>query len=94
MLVGDAVAFDAVDAAGTDIEQQVDEGVGEQIDFVDVEHATVGAGEQTGAKAHAAILQHAFKIEAADQLFFAAAERQIDEATLAFVGALIGQQLG
>ena len=46
--VRDAVALDEVLAGGGDVEQHVDEVVGEQVDLVDVEHAAVGRGEQAG----------------------------------------------
>ena len=42
--VRQAIALDVVDAAGGDVEQQVDQMVGQQVDLVDVEHAAVGIG--------------------------------------------------
>lgn len=91
VLVRDAVALDAVDAAGADVEQQVDQAVGEQIDFVDVEQTVVGLGKQAGAEAHLAVLQRGFEVERADELFLAGAQRQVDEAAAAVV---LRQQLG
>ena len=46
MTIGDALALDAVFAAGGRIQDQVDDVVIEQVDLVDVEQATVGGGEQ------------------------------------------------
>ena len=46
--VRDAVALDDVLAGDGDVEQHVDEVVGEQVDLVDVEDAAVGGGEQAG----------------------------------------------
>lgn len=48
MAVGNAVTLDQVGAAGGDIQQQIDQVIGQQIDFVDVEHAAVGLGQHTG----------------------------------------------
>ena len=47
----DPFALDPVDAGGGDVEQHVDEVVGEQVDLVDVEHAAVGRGQQAGLEA-------------------------------------------
>ena len=43
-----AFAFNHVHSACGHIEQQIDEVVLEQIDFIDVEKSTVGGGEQSG----------------------------------------------
>ena len=47
----DAVALDHVDARHGDVEQHVDEVVGEQVDLVDVQHPAVGGGQQAGLEA-------------------------------------------
>src|SRR5690606_22364733 len=44
--VGDAVAFDAIDPAGADIEQQIHQRVSQQVDLVDIQHAAVGPSQQ------------------------------------------------
>ena len=48
MAHAEALALDDVDAGGRDVEQKIDEMVLEQIDFVDVEKAAIGLGEQAG----------------------------------------------
>ncbi|MCY1493360.1 hypothetical protein D9M68_271960 [compost metagenome] len=87
MLVGDAVALDAVHAAGADVEQQVDQTVGEQVDLVDVQHAAVGARQQAGLEGDGAALQRGLQVQRAEQLLLAGAQRQVDEAA-------VRQQLG
>ncbi|MOA19497.1 hypothetical protein D3C78_1398840 [compost metagenome] len=44
MPMGNAVTLDQVGAAGRHVEQQVHQMVGQQIHFVDVQHAAVGLG--------------------------------------------------
>lgn len=44
MPMGDAVTLDMVDPAGSGIEQQIDQMVGQQVDLIDIEHAAVGTG--------------------------------------------------
>ena len=53
----DTVALDMVFAAGGDIEQQIDQMIGQQVDFIDVEQTAMGAGEQARREAYFTILQ-------------------------------------
>jgi hypothetical protein len=48
---GDALPLDDVHAQGGRVEQQVDDVVVEQVDFVDVQQATVGGGQDAGSSA-------------------------------------------
>ncbi len=81
--VGDAVALDEVLAGDGDVEQDVDEVVGEQVDLVDVEHAAVGGGEQAGPERQLAAGQRSGDVERAEQAVLGRAERQLGEAARA-----------
>src|SRR5699024_5343823 len=72
--VGDAVALDAVEAAGGDVEEDVDEVLGEQVDLVDVEAALVRRGEQTLAHLDAPAGESGAEVEGADDPFLGGAE--------------------
>ncbi len=85
-----AFAFDKVLARHGDIEQQIDEMVFEQVDFVDVEETAIGLGEQTGFEALFAGGQRAFEIERADDAIFGGAKRQIDKGHRDFGDLLAG----
>ncbi|MOA26994.1 hypothetical protein D3C78_1478300 [compost metagenome] len=63
MLVRDAVALDAVDAAGTHVQQQIDQAVGQQVHFVDIQNALVGLGQQPRAELHGAVLERGFQVQ-------------------------------
>ncbi|MPN50916.1 hypothetical protein SDC9_198556 [bioreactor metagenome] len=52
MAVRDAVALYAIDAGGCHIKQHIDDGIGQQIDFIDIEHAIVRLGDQTRSEVH------------------------------------------
>ena len=81
--VGDAVALDEVLAGDGDVEQDVDEVVGEEVDLVDVQHAAVGRGEQAGPERQLAAGQRGRDVERAEQPVLGRAERQLDEAARA-----------
>ncbi len=48
MPMGNTVALNQIGAAGGHVEQQVDEVIGQQIHFIDVEHAAVSLGQYAG----------------------------------------------
>ncbi|POM21252.1 hypothetical protein CSX04_02687 [Burkholderia cepacia] len=50
-----AIAFDDVHAARGDVEQRIDEPVGEQVHLVDIQHAEMRPREQAGPEAHAVV---------------------------------------
>jgi hypothetical protein len=53
--------------------------IGQQVDFINVEHAAVSLGQYTGGKLCAPLAQGGVQVEGADQPFFGGAERQGDE---------------
>jgi hypothetical protein len=77
MLVRDAIALDAVGAAGADIEQQVHQAIGQQVDLVHIQNALVRLGQQAGAELHGRRLQGGLQIQRALQLFFSGSQRQV-----------------
>ena len=81
---GKPFALDDVGARHGDIEQQIDEVIFKQVDFIDVEKTAIGLGEQAGFEALLAGGQRAFEIEAANDAIFRGAQRQIDEGNGAF----------
>ncbi len=80
-----------VDAAGRDVQQQIDQMVGKQVDLIDIQHATVGLGQHAWREARAAFAQRGVEIQRADQTLFGSAQRQGDELT---AGQHIGQPAG
>ena len=87
MPVRDAVALHHVHAAGGRVEQRVDQCVGQQVDFVHVQHAAMRARQQAGRERERVAGQRLAQVERADQAFQARAQRQRDEGRA-------GQQLG
>ncbi len=79
MADGEAFALDHVLAGRSHIEQQVHEMVVEQVHFVDIEKAAIGAGEQARLEALLALGEGAFEIQRADHTVFGRAERQVDD---------------
>ena len=77
--VRDAVALHHIDAAGGYIQQGIDQGIGQQIDFVHIQDAAMRARHQAGQEAHLPVAQHVFHIQGAYQLFDAGRQRQADE---------------
>ncbi len=77
--MGHRVALDAVDPGGGDVEEDVDEVVGEEVDLVDVEHALVGRGQEPGLEPHLAAGECRGEVERADDALLGGAERQVDE---------------
>ncbi|EDT37307.1 hypothetical protein BamMEX5DRAFT_6914 [Burkholderia ambifaria MEX-5] len=74
-----AIALDHVHAARGDVEQRIDEAVGEQVHFVDIQHAAMRAGEQAGPEPHAVGGERMGEIERAGDLLVARRQRQRDE---------------
>jgi hypothetical protein len=66
-------------AHGRRIEQQVDEMIMEQVDFVDVEDAAVGGGEQTGLVGHVPGAERLLQIEGTDHPILARTDRQLHQ---------------
>ena len=73
-----ALALDNVLARGRHIEQEVDDVIFEQIDFVDVQKTAVRARQQPRLEGLLAMRQRFFDIERTDDAVFRYAERQID----------------
>ena len=77
--VADALPLDPVDAGHGHVEQDVDQVVGQQVDLVDVEHAAVGRGQQTGREADLAAGQGRGQVDGADQAVLGRPDGQLDE---------------
>ena len=78
MRMGDAVALDMHPPHRGGVEQHVDQMIVQQVDLVDVEHATVGAGQQSGGKRVFAVAQHPLQIQRADHPILGRAQRHFD----------------
>ncbi len=76
MGMADAVTFNPVHTAGTDIEQQVDEVIGQQVDFIDVENALICFGEQSRVELDLLAIEDFLQIQRTQQHFFRGTERQ------------------
>ena len=72
----DAFALDDVYAHRGGIQQQVDDVVIEQIDFIDIEDAAVGVGEDAGVEMTLALLDGLFDIQRADDAVFGGGDGQ------------------
>ena len=79
VLLRDAVALNRVHATGGGVEQGVNQRVGQQVDFIDIQHALVRPRQQARLQAHPAIAQHVFDVQAADQLLQTGGQRQVDK---------------
>ena len=75
----ETLPLDDVLAGCRHIEQQIDQMILEQIDFVDIEKAAIGARQQPGLERLDALRQRAFQIERADDAVLGRAERQVDD---------------
>ena len=73
------VPLDVRPAHGGGVEQGVDEVVGQEVDLVDVEHAAVGLGEQTGLVGAHTLGQRPLQVERADEPVLGRPDRQLDE---------------
>ena len=79
MAVRDAVALDAIDAGGGYIQQHIDNGVGQQIDLIDIEHAFVRLGDHARRESHFMARQSFGQVQAAGHMLDGGAQRQGDE---------------
>jgi len=59
----DTLALDGVDAHGCGIEENIDQMVVEEVDFVDVQQPAVGLGQQAGLVATMPLGQCMFEVE-------------------------------
>src|SRR5687768_10342733 len=75
----DSFALDDVDTTCRDVEQQIDEMIFEQIDFIDIEESVVRAREQSGLEATSAVNERILDIDRAGNTIFSRAERKIDD---------------
>ena len=81
--VGNAVAFHKVDAAGGRVQKNVHQVVGEEVDFVHVQHAAVGARQEAGGEGNSAVGQRAAEVQGAGHHFLGGAQGQVDESAAA-----------
>ena len=79
MGVRDTVALDVHPAHRGGVEQDVDEVVGQQVDFVDVEHAAVRTGQQPRREGVLAVAQHLLQVQRSDHPVLGGADREFDE---------------
>ncbi len=63
MAVRDSVSLDVHPSHRGGVEKHIDEMVVQQIDLVDVEHAAVRAGQQTGRERVLAVTQHLLQVQ-------------------------------
>jgi hypothetical protein len=64
VLKADALALDHVDAHCRAVEQQIDHVIVEQVDFIDIEHAAVGRGQNARLKVALARSEWPFRCRA------------------------------
>ncbi|MCY1435504.1 hypothetical protein D9M71_516010 [compost metagenome] len=76
MAVGNAIALDPVGTAGGDVEQQVDQMIGQQVDLVDIKNTTVGFGQYAWRKLRLALGQRRVQVKRTDQALFSGAQWQ------------------
>ena len=79
MAGADAFPLDPVHAAAHSSEQEVDDGVVQQVQLVDIEHATVGLGQQTGLEHRHTGAQRSSHIHGPQQAIFAEPEGNLNE---------------
>ncbi len=77
---GDAFALDDVDAHGGRIEQQVDDMIVQQVDFIDIQQAAVGGSQHARLEVALALLDGFLDIQGAHHPVFGGADRQVDKA--------------
>ncbi|MOA07304.1 hypothetical protein D3C78_1269920 [compost metagenome] len=70
------VALDSVGATGGDIEQQVDQMIGQQVDLIDIQHPPVSLGQHARRKLCLTLAQCGLQIKGTDQPLFARPQRQ------------------
>ena len=77
--VRDPVAFDVHPTHRRGVEQHVDEVVVQKIDFVDIEHTAVRAGQQARREGVLAVAQYALQVQRADHPVLGRADGQLDQ---------------
>ena len=87
---GHAFALDVGRAERRGVQEQVDQVVVQQVDLVDVEHAAVRAGEQSGLIRRDARGQRLLEVERADEAVLARTDRQLHEPSRTAGGGGIG----
>jgi hypothetical protein len=75
----DAFAFHGRPAGGGGVQQQIDQMVVQQIDFVDVEDAAVRGGQQPRLVAHLAGAQSLLEVQGADDAVLGRAHGELDQ---------------
>ena len=75
----DPVALHVGAPGGGGVEEEVDEVVVQQVDLVDVEHAPVRGGEQTGLHRAAAVGEDLLQVQRADQPVLGGPDRELHE---------------
>ncbi len=71
------LAFDHVLAGRSDVEQQVDQVILQQVHLIDVQEAAMGARQQPGFKRLHAVRQRALEIQGADHPVLGGTQRQV-----------------
>ena len=89
--VRDAVTLDMHPTHRRGVEQHVDQVVVQQIDLVDIEHAAVGAGQQSRGERMLAVAQHLLQIQRTDHAVLGRADRQLDESAAVHRGQHLRQ---
>jgi hypothetical protein len=79
MAVRDPVAFDVHPAHRRGVEQHVHQMVVQQVHLVDVQHAAVGAGQESGREGVFAVAQHLLQIQRSDDAVLGGADGQLDQ---------------
>ena len=79
MLLRNAIALDRVNTAGGGVQQRVNQRVRQQVHFVHIQNALVRPCQQARLQAHAAIAQHVFNVQTANQLLETGRQRQGDK---------------
>ena len=74
----DSLALHAVDAHGGRVQQHVDQVVGKQIDFVDIENAPMGRRQQAGLECFATFAKCLFQVQSSQHAIFGGPQGQVD----------------
>ena len=77
VLEADPFTLDHVDAHGGAVQQQVHHVVVEQVDFVYIEHAAIGRGQDARFEVALALLDGLFDVQRADHTIFRGADGQV-----------------
>ncbi|BES71549.1 hypothetical protein RE428_25670 [Marinobacter nanhaiticus D15-8W] len=91
------VPFDDIDTACGGVEQQVHQGIGQQVDLIDVEHAAIGFGQKARLEGNILLRKDLLQVEAADKTIFARTKRHVDKRWVLSIvawGQYVGQTAG